>query len=156
MKSDRGSEKIELQESITSIPLFDNGKKGAEHDNLFSHIHSAINNVRQIFRAEISLAKTEVFSEIKNGLRGSAFFIAAAVILLYSSFFFFFTVAFALHAFILPLWASFLVVFLLMVIFAAFLALLGFRKIKKVSKPENTLSTLKSTAAIPSAIKSSN
>lgn len=152
MKFLKKLEKNHSPNSITSIPLSSKSPNVVEHDNLFTHINGAIGNLRQIFRSEISLAKTEIFTEVKNGFRGSIFFITAAVILLYSSFFFFLTLGFALYEF-LPLWLSFLIIFLVMVLVAVLLIVFGVLKVKKIRKPESTISTLKSTASIPSSAK---
>ena len=61
-------------------------------------------------------------------------------------FFFWFMVAWIL-AIWLPTWAAFTIVFVVMVLMAGLFAFLGWRKVKKIKKPEKTIASLEQTAA---------
>lgn len=69
--------------------------------------------------------------EVKKGLQGSVFFILAFTVLLFSSFFFFFFLAEMLDTWV-PRWLAFLIVFLIMVVTTAILALLGYLRVRKL------------------------
>ena len=66
--------------------------------------------------------------------------------MLYSTFFFFFFLAELLDSWIWR-WAAFLAVFLGMVASAGVLALLGWRKVRRIKGPQQTIETLKETQA---------
>ncbi|MDP1340738.1 phage holin family protein, partial [Klebsiella variicola] len=80
--------------------------------------------------------------EVKKGLQGSVFFILAFTVLLFSSFFFFFFLAEMLDTWV-PRWLAFLIVFLIMVVTTAILALLGYLRVRKLRAPEKTIESLK-------------
>jgi uncharacterized membrane protein len=90
----------------------------------------------------VELAKTEIAKEVKKALVGSIFFIIALVVVLYSSFFFFFFLAEMLDTWV-PRWLAFLIVFLIMVVTTAILALLGYLRVRKLRAPEKTIESLK-------------
>lgn len=98
-----------------------------------------------LVRSEIELAKLEVTKSVKQGATGAVFFAIAGVIAAFSAFFFFFMLGEILTIW-LPRWASFTIVFVLMVVLAAIFGLLGWRKVKKVQKPEQTIASLERTA----------
>ena len=74
------------------------------------------------------------------------FFIGAAAIGLFSLFFFWFMVG-EILAIWLPRWPAFTIVFVVMLLMAGALAFLGLRKVKKIKKPERTISTLSESAS---------
>ncbi len=99
-----------------------------------------------LVRSEIELAKLEITQTVKTGATGGAFFAVAGLIGAFSMFFFWFMVAWIL-AIWLPIWAAFTIVFVVMLLMAGVLALLGLRKVKKLRKPEMTIASLEATAA---------
>jgi len=99
-----------------------------------------------LVRSEIELAKLEIGASVKQGLRGSIFFAAAAAIGLFSLWFFWFMVGEILDIW-LPRWAAFTIVFFVMLIAAGGLAFLGWRRVKKIRKPEKTISEAQRTAS---------
>ena len=99
-----------------------------------------------LVRSEIELAKLEITETVKTGATGGAFFAIAALIGAFSLFFFWFMVGWIL-AIWLPTWAAFTIVFVVMLLFAGLFAFLGWRKVKKVKKPEKTIASLEQTAA---------
>ncbi|WP_240757588.1 phage holin family protein [Nakamurella flava] len=115
-----------------------NGSMGELVKDVTTHMSTLV-------RSEIELAKLEVTSSVKQGATGAVFFAAAGVIGAFSLFFFFFMLG-EILAIWLPRWASFTIVFALMVVLAAAFAFLGLRKVKKVRKPEKTIASLEQTA----------
>ena len=99
-----------------------------------------------LIRSEIELAKLEITETVKTGATGGAFFAVAGVIGAFSLFFFWFMVAWILDIW-LPTWAAFTIVFFVMVLMAGLLAFIGWRKVKKIKKPEKTIASLEQTAA---------
>lgn len=110
-------------------------------------VRRASENVSTLVRAEIELAKTELSTTVKRAGVGGGMLAAAGVILLFSVPFLFVVIAEVLVAIGLPRWLSYLIVWVVFLIIAAVLALLGRRQLKKMSKPERTLKTAKDTAS---------
>jgi MFS family permease len=81
---------------------------------------------------------------VKKGLTGSVYFIAALVVLFYSTFFFFFFLAELLDNWLWR-WVAFLIVFAIMVVVGAALALLGFLKVRRIRGPRQTIESVKET-----------
>ena len=107
----------------------------------------ASEHVSTLVRAEIELAKAELSGTVKRAGIGGGMLAASVGILLFSIPFLFVVIAEVLVAIGLPRWLSYLIVWVLFLLVAAVLALLGRRQLKKVSKPERTLKTAKDTAA---------
>ena len=99
-------------------------------------------------RAEVELARAEITRDVKKGLTGSVFFILALVVLFYSTFFFFFFLAELLDTWLWR-WVAFLIVFGIMVVVTAVLALLGYLKVRRIRGPQSTIETVKE---IPEAL----
>ncbi|MET9215463.1 MULTISPECIES: phage holin family protein [unclassified Nocardia] len=136
--------------TVTSIPLTDANPPGSA--SFGSLVRDATEQMSTLVRAEVALAKAEVTAEVRKGLTGSVFFILALTVLLFSSFFFFFFLAELLDVWLYR-WAAFLIVFVLMVITTALLALLGWLKVRKLRAPEKTINSLKQTAEVlPAAL----
>ena len=129
--------------TITSIPLTDPHVLPA-NPSIGDLVKDATTQVSTLVRAEVELARAEVIRDIKKGLTGSLYFVTALVVLFYSTFFFFFFVAILLSEW-LPEWLSFLIVFLFMVVVTAVLALLGYRKLRRIRGPQKTIESVKET-----------
>lgn len=110
-----------------------------------SLVKDATTHISTLVRAEIELAKLELTASIKQALRGSIFFAAAAAIGLFSLWFFWLMIGEILDIW-LPRWAAFAIVFGAMLLMAAGLAILGVRRMKKIRKPEMTISQAQATA----------
>ena len=110
-------------------------------------VRRASEHVSTLVRGEIELAKTELSTTVKRAGVGGGMLAAAAVILLFSVPFLFVVIAEVLVAIGLPRWLSYLIVWVLFLVIAAVLALIGRRQLKKMSKPERTLKTAKDTAS---------
>lgn len=131
--------------TITSIPLSEVDTTG--NSSVGDLVRDATEQMSTLVRSEVALAKAEVTGEVKKGLQGSVFFIGALTVLLFSSFFFFFFLAELLDVW-LARWASFLIVFGLMILMVAILGLLGYLKVRKLRKPEKTIESLKETRSV--------
>lgn len=131
--------------AVPYIPLSEDNTT-TDNQTVGALVRDATQQVSTLVRAEIELAKSEVVGEVRKGVKGSLFFIIALVVALYSSFFFFFFLGELLSQW-LPRWASFGIVFLLMLITAGVFGLLGYRKVKKLRAPERTIGSVKETAA---------
>ncbi|WP_433627033.1 phage holin family protein [Nocardia sp. CA-120079] len=131
--------------TVTSIPLSDADPAGSA--SFGTLVRDATEQMSTLVRAEVELAKAEVTGEIKKGLQGSVYFILALTVLLFSTFFFFFFLGELLDVW-LARWAAFLIVFLLMIVATAVLALLGYLRVKKLRAPEKTIDSLKQARTV--------
>ncbi|KBZ58276.1 phage holin family protein [Mycobacterium colombiense] len=129
--------------TLTTIPLTDPHAKPAE-PSIGDLIKDATTQVSTLVRAEVELARAEITRDVKKGLTGSVFFIAALVVLFYSTFFFFFFLAELLDTWLWR-WVSFLIVFGIMVVVGAVLALFGFLKVRRIRGPRETIESVKET-----------
>ncbi len=126
---------------VNAIPLSDVDTSVNGEASIGTLISNATSQMSSLFRAEVELAKTELAGEAKKAAIGGGAFGVAGVIALYSSFFFFFFVAMLLDLW-LQTWAAFLIVFLVMIVLAAVLALFGWKKVKKMGAPKNTIQSV--------------
>ncbi|HEX3812202.1 MAG TPA: phage holin family protein [Mycobacteriales bacterium] len=110
-------------------------------------VKDASTHMSTLIRSEIELAKTELMGTVKKAGISIALFVVAAAVLLFSLTFAFIGLAEGIHALGLYRWASYLTVFGLLVLIAALAGFIGFRLIKRVSKPERTMTTVKDTAS---------
>ena len=132
--------------SVPSVPLSPVEFPQLADASLGELVKEAARHFSTLFRSEVELAKAEVTSEIRKGVKGSVFFLMALAIVLFSLFFLFITVAEVL-AIWLPQWAGFGIVFGLMLAAAGACALLGWRRVRSMRKPERTISTVRDTGA---------
>lgn len=137
--------KTGVPESLTSIPLVDPHAM-PPNPSIGELVKDATTQVSTLVRAEVELARAEITRDVKKGLTGSVFFILALVVLLYSTFFMFFFLAELLDTWLWR-WAAFLVVFVLMLITTAVLALIGYVRVRKIRGPQETIASVKETTA---------
>jgi uncharacterized membrane protein YqjE len=138
--------KLEPPPATPSVPLSPVEFPQLSDAPLGELVRDAATHFSTLFRSEVELAKTEVTAEVRKGVKGSLFFIIALTIILFSLFFLFITVAEVL-AIWLPQWAGFGIVFGLMLTTAGMFALLGWRRVRSIRKPERTISTVRDTGA---------
>lgn len=147
MASPTSSSGAEVPPVLPSIPLAPEPLKPVGEQSIGDLVREATAQMSTLVRAEVELARTEVTAEVKKGLQGSVFFVIALTILLFSLFFMFFALAE-----LLALWlnraASFGIVFGIMVVVAALFGLLGYLRVRKIRKPERTISSLKESAQV--------
>lgn len=147
MASPSSSSGTEVPPVLPSIPLAPEPVKSAADQSIGGLVREATSQVSTLVRAEVELARAEVTAEVKKGLQGSIFFVVALTILLFSLFFAFFALGE-----LLALWlnraAAFGIVFGLMLLIAALFGLLGYQRVRKIRKPERTISSLKESAQV--------
>ena len=131
--------------TATSIPLVDPHAM-PDNPSIGELVRDATTQVSTLVRAEVELAKAEITRDVKKGLTGSVFFIVALVVLLYSTFFMFFFLAELLDTWLWR-WAAFLIVFILMLVVTAVFAFLGYRKVRRIRGPQQTIASVKETTA---------
>ena len=129
--------------TLTTIPLAD-PHAGPAEPSIGDLIKDATTQVSTLVRAEVELARAEITRDVKKGLTGSIYFVAALVVLFYSTFFFFFFLAELLNSWLWR-WVAFLIVFAIMVVVGAVLALLGFLKVRRIRGPRQTIESVKET-----------
>ena len=147
MASSTSSSGADVPPVLPSIPLSPEPVTAPADQSIGSLVKEATSHMSTLVRAEVELARAEVTAEVKKGVQGSIFFIIALTILLFSLFFLFFTLAE-----LLALWlnrpASFAIVFGVMLLFAGLAALIGYLRVRKIRKPERTISSLKESAQV--------
>ncbi len=148
MASSTSSSGTEVPPVLPSIPLAPEPVRPAADQSIGELVREATSQASTLVRAEVELARAEVTAEVKKGLQGSLFFIVALVILLFSLFFFFFALGELLNYLGLSRAAAFGIVFGLMLLIAALFGLLGYRRVRKIRKPERTISSLKESAQV--------
>lgn len=141
-----GDRRNGVPNTITSIPLTDPHALPA-NPSVGDLVKDATAQVSTLVRAEVELARAEITRDVKRGLTGSVYFIAALVVLFYSTFFFFFFIAELLNKW-LPQWASYLIVFGIMVVATVLLAVLGFLKVRRIRGPRQTIESVKETREV--------
>ena len=134
--------------AVSSIPLSEEGTGSGGEQSIGNLVRDATAHVSTLVRAEVELAKTEITSEIKKGVKGSVYFVLALAVLGFSMFFLFFTAAEFLYFLGLWRWASFGIVFLVMLLVAGVFGLLGYRRVRKIRAPQRTIDSLKDTAQV--------
>ena len=118
-------------------------------------VADATKDVSELVRYEVALAKAEITADVKNGALGGGLFAVAGVFGFVAFVFLGVTVAQALHEGAgWPLWLSFLVVAVAMLLVAGALAAVGFGRVKKVGPPRRTIRSTKETIAAVKAAAS--
>ena len=142
--SDKGlytSGSTSYKAKVDSIPLRDTDVTQPGSDSLGTLVSNATEQVSSLVRTEIELAKTEVVGEAKKAAVGGGLLAVAGVVAAFSSFFFFFFLAKLIAIWTNDAW-GFGIVFLLMLITAGILALVGIKRFKAMSKPEKTIESV--------------
>jgi len=107
-------------------------------------IRNALDDVRDLFREELALARAELRQELSKLTAGAVRFGGAAVALWFAAMFLFVTIALGLAALLAwPAWAGFGVVTLLLAIAGAVMAMAGRRAIREVRPMPRTVETVK-------------
>jgi MFS family permease len=128
---------------MTTIPLTDpHALSGGP--SIGELVKDATAQLSTLVRAEVELARVEITRDVKKGLTGSVFFLSALVVGFYSTFFFFFFLAELLDSWFWR-WVAFLMVFGIMVLVTAVLALFGFFKVRRIRGPRQTIESVKET-----------
>ncbi len=104
-----------------------------------------------LVRGEMALAKSELRQSAKIAATSSALLAVAAFLGLLGLIFLFVTIAYAIVAAGLPVWAGFGIVTLALLLVAALLGGLGVRRFRKVHGPQRTIRQLQQTKELLSA-----
>lgn len=147
MASPTSSSGTEVPPVLPSIPLSKEPVVPASEQSIGALVREATTQVSTLVRAEVELARSEVTAEVKKGLQGSIFFVVALVVALFSLFFLFFALGETLALF-LNRSASFWIVFGIMILVAGVFGLLGYLRVRRIRKPERTISSLKESAQV--------
>ncbi|WP_019855889.1 phage holin family protein [Actinopolyspora mortivallis] len=134
--------------TATSVPLSEEGTGAGAEQSIGTLARDVATHLSALVRGELELAKAEVAGEARKALKGSVFFVLALTVLAFSSFFLFFTLAEGLAAVGLWRWAAFGIVFLLMLVVAVLLALVGYLRVRRIRAPRRTIDSLKETAQL--------
>jgi MFS family permease len=109
-------------------------------------VRDATEQLSLLLRSEIELARLELTTSVRRAGMGGVFFAGAGVVLLMALPFLFVALAEGLVAVGLWRWSAYLIVFGIFVLLAAVLGLLGWRSVRKVRKPERTITTVRQAA----------
>jgi len=132
---------------VPSIPLSPEPPTIPADQSIGDLVRDATTHLSTLVRSEIELAKAEVVTEARKGMRGSLYFLVALSILLFSLFFLFFTIAEVLDIW-LPRSAAFGIVFFVMLAVTAVFALLGYVRVRSIRAPERTINSVRDSAAV--------
>ena len=111
-------------------------------------VADASRDISSLLRDEIALAKTELKISVKAGGTGLGLFGAAAFLVLLAIIMLSVAIAYFIHFTGLDLAWCFLIVFVLYVLVAALLGLIGYRKVKQVRPPERAIHQAQETKNI--------
>jgi uncharacterized membrane protein YqjE len=132
---------------VSSIPLTaDDPASDAAEGSIGGLVRDATTHLSTLIRAEVELARSEITAEVKKGLLGSVFFLVAITLALLTMPFLLVTIALVI-AIWLPQSAGFGIVTGAMFLFAGLFGFLGFRRVRKIRGPRQTISSVKDTAA---------
>lgn len=136
---------------VSSIPLTEDAPaRDAENQSIGALVRDATTHLSTLVRAEVELARSEITAEVKQGLRGSLFFVIALTLALLLMPFLLVAAALGIDKG-LPqwavLWGGFAIVTVFMAIVAGVCALLGLRRVRRIRGPRQTMSSVRDTAA---------
>jgi len=119
-------------------------------------IGTAAQDVTTMLSGQVELAKAELRQSAKQA--GSAFGLiaVAGVVALLALVFLLVTIAYAISALGLPVWAGFGIVTLALLILAAILALLGKKHAERVKAPERTIDQIEQTRRALTSVSSNS
>jgi hypothetical protein len=105
-------------------------------------VATATEDLSNLIRGEIALAKSELRVSVSKLGQGAGLFAAAAFVVLLAVILLTITAALGLEAAGLPGWLSFLIVAVALILIGAVLAFVGMRAFKKVGPPRRTIATV--------------
>ncbi|MGH3939600.1 MAG: phage holin family protein [Pseudonocardiaceae bacterium] len=147
--------KPEPSSKVPSLPLSPQPPPQPGEASLGDLVREATTHLSTLLRSEVELAKAEVAAEARKAVKGSLFFLVALAILIFSLVFLFIALGEVLDIW-LPRSAAFSIIFGIMVVAAAGCALLGWRRVRSVRKPERTISSVRETGATLAHLKTAN
>lgn len=139
--------KPDAPRAVPSLPLSPEPAPEPSQTSLGELVREATTHLSTLLRSEVELAKAELTAEVRKGVKGSIMFIVALAILIFSLVFLFIALGEVIDIW-LPRWASFSIVFGVMVLSAAGFALLGWRRVRSLHKPERTITTVRESSEV--------
>jgi hypothetical protein len=123
--------------------------KPADEPTIGRLIADTTQDLSQLIRSEIELAKTELRVSVKAGGTGVALFAVAGFLAVLAVIMASFAAAAGLDNIDgVGTWLAFLIVFGAYLLIAGLLAFIGVRKVKKVRAPEQTIAAMKSNKQV--------
>jgi Flp pilus assembly protein TadB len=120
-------------------------------------IKGITDDVLVLVRDEIELAKAELIPAAKNAGIGAGLFGAAGYFGINAALLLYIAAALGLYALGLPLWLSFLIIAVALLLVAGLCALIGRSRVKKAKPPKRTINQAKETvAAVKGAVQRGN
>ena len=118
-----------------------------EERTLGQLVAQASQDLSELLRYEVALAKTEIVADVKRGAIGGASFIAAGFIGLVSIITLVITFAYVLVAIGLKPWLAFLITTAALWLIAGLIVFIGYRIVKRIRPPERSIRSTKLTIA---------
>lgn len=120
-------------------------------------VKSISDDVKHLVQSEIELAKAELIPSAKKAGIGAGMFGGAGYFGINGLTLLYVAIALGIFALGLPLWLSFLIVAVVLLLLAGILALIGLRNVKQVKGPERTIAQAQTTVAeIKGAVQHAN
>jgi len=108
-------------------------------------LESVVRDATSLVRGHVELAKAEIRESIKSALTSSIFFLLAIALINLGIILIFVAAAYGLNAAGLPVWQSFLITALALLIVGGLLAYFGVKKMRRAANPNKTKDSLKKT-----------
>lgn len=119
----------------------------AEERTLGQLVAEASQDLSELVRYEVALAKTEIKDDVVRGAKAGGMFGAAGFLGLLAIITSVITAAYGLMETGLPAWAAFLIVTAALLLLAALLVLVAILLIKRIKPPERAIRSTKKTIA---------
>jgi hypothetical protein len=110
-------------------------------------VSDASQQMSELARYEVALAKAEIRRDLQNGAVGGAMFGAAAYLAMLATVLLCISAGFGLVAAGLAAWLAFLIVAVALLLIGAILVLIGRSRVKRIGPPEATIRTTKESVA---------
>jgi hypothetical protein len=116
-----------------------------DQESFTSLLSGAINDIRDLFRQEVKLARVEISQEVSNAKAAAIKLGSGAVVMLFAAILLLFALAYGLNAaFDMPTWVGFAIVGGLLAITGGVVLALARSNLKNVKPvPERTVQTMK-------------
>ena len=108
-------------------------------------LESVVRDATSLVRGHVELAKAEIRESIKSALTSSIFFLLAIALINLGVILIFVAAAYGLNAAGLPVWQSFLITALALLIVGGLLVYFGVKKMRRAANPNKTKDSLKKT-----------
>ncbi len=119
----------------------------AEERTLGQLVAEASQDLSELVRYEVALAKAEIKDDVSRGAKAGGMFVAAGFLGLLAIITLVITVAYGLMETGLPAWAAFLIVTTVLLLLAGLLVLVAVVLIKRIKPPERAIRSTKQTIA---------